>query len=313
MVHYPDPNSTVLKNTLAAVLKIEPEQIIAGNGAAELVYLLIKVLKPKKVLLPQPTFSEYEIAVLTGGGTVEDYLLSAEKGFQFSVDEIAEQLPGVEMVILCNPNNPTGTLTSRGNMVEILKLARAGNVTVVVDEAFMDFVTERDNYSTVSLLRDFPNLFVLYSLTKFFAIPGLRLGVGLGEPELVKKLHLYKDPWNVNCFAQAAGVVSLMDAAYIEKSIAFMQSEKTYLYEQLSAIKGFSPFPPAANYIFAGIRATGITAGELANRLGRRGILIRDCSSYNNLDPYHIRVAVRTRYENDRLLTALREAIRGEY
>lgn len=312
VVHYPDPNCTELKNTLGAYLNIEPEQIIAGNGAAELVYLLIKVLKPKRVLLPQPTFSEYEIAVVTGGGRVQDYPLSAGQGFRPSVEEITARLPGVDMIVLCNPNNPTGVITRREDLVKILEQARAGSVTVVVDEAFMDFVAEREDYSTVFLLRDYPNLFILYSLTKFFAIPGLRLGAGLGNPGLIKKMHMYKDPWNVNCFAQAAGVVSLQDEAYIKKSIGFIQQEKEYLFEKLSGINGLSPFPPAANYIFAGIRATGMTAPELADRLGGRGILIRDCSSYKNLDPYYIRMAVRTRAENDKLLAALRDIIRGE-
>lgn len=312
LVHYPDPNCTELKSALAGYLNLEPERIIAGNGAAELIYLLVKVLQPKNVLLPQPTFSEYEIAVVTGGGKVMDYPLSLEAGFQPVAEEITAMLPGVDMVILCNPNNPTGVLTGRQDLVKILKQAIADNVTVVVDEAFMDFVVPREEYSTVSLLRDFPNLFILYSLTKFFAIPGIRLGAALGNPALVKKLHMYKDPWNVNCFAQEAGVVSLQDDAYIKKSIAFIQQEKQYLFEQLSLVGGLKPFSPAANYVFVDIRKTDLSAPELTDRLGRRGILVRDCSSYKNLDSYYIRVAVRNRAENERLVVALKDTIRGE-
>ncbi len=305
MVHYPDPDCTELIKTLAGYLHLAPEHIITGNGAVELIYLLVKVLQPKKVLLPQPTFGEYEIAVVTGGGTVMDYPLSAEKGFHFSADEITALLPGVQMVMLCNPNNPTGTLLNKDEMIRVLQAAKSQDIMVVVDEAFIDFVAERDKYSTVSLLRDFPNLFILYSLTKFFAIPGLRLGAAMGSQELVKQLKTYKDPWNVNCFAQVAGVVSLQDEEHIQRSIAYIQQEKQFLFEQLGRIAGFKSFPPTVNYIFIDIRGTGCTAAELTDRLGRRGILIRDCSSYKNLDPYYIRVAVRSRAENQRLLAAL--------
>jgi threonine-phosphate decarboxylase len=312
MVHYPDPDCTELKKALAVYLDLDVERIAAGNGAAELIYLLVNVLRPKRVLLPQPTFSEYEIAVITGGGRVTDYPLSPENGFRPATAEIAAMLPEVDMVIICNPNNPTGALVSKDELVTILQGARNRQVTVVIDEAFMDFVAERDNYSTAALLRDFPNLFILYSLTKFFAIPGLRLGAGLGNPDLVSKMEMARDPWNVNCFAQAAGVVSLRDEAYIKKSIGFIQQEKQYLYGQLGSIEGLRPFLPAANFVFTDIRTTGLTAPEMTDRLGRRGILVRDCSSYKNLDPYYIRVAVRTRKENDKLLAIISDIIRSE-
>lgn len=301
-----------MKKTLAAYLHLDIERLIAGNGAAELVYLLVNVVRPKRVLLPQPTFSEYEIAVVTGGGRVTDYPLSPENGFQPAAGEIAAMLPEVDMVIICNPNNPTGALIRKEELVTILQEARNRQVTVIMDEAFIDFVADRDNYSTVALLRDFPNLFILYSLTKFFAIPGLRLGAGLGNPDLVSKMEMGRDPWNVNCFAQAAGVVSLQDEAYIKRSIGFIQQEKRYLYEQLGSIEGLRPFPPAANYVFIDIRAAGLTAPEMTDRLGRRGILVRDCSSYKNLDPYYIRVAVRTRTENDKLIMTISDIIRSE-
>lgn len=311
IVHYPDPDCTELKKTLAGYLRIDTDRIILGNGAVELIYLLVKALQPKKVLLPQPTFGEYEIAVVTGGGTVKEYYLPAARDFQPAAGEITAAMSDVDLVILCNPNNPTGTLMPKEEILKILQLAQANHVTVVVDEAFMDFVEGRENYSTVSLLRDFPNLFILYSLTKFFAIPGLRLGAAMGAPGLITKLNMYRDPWNVNLFAQAAGVVSLRDESYIAMSREFVHREKQDLFEKIQRMEGLRPLPPAVNYIFIDLKATGLTAPELTARLGRRGILVRDCSSYKNLEPYYIRVAVRTREENGKLLAALKDVIRS--
>jgi threonine-phosphate decarboxylase len=307
IVHYPDPEATILRNTVSDWLDLPVNMIVAGNGAVEIIYLLMKLLKPRKVLIPVPTFNEYEIAVRIAGGQVKDLLLSEEKGFVIDKEDIFAQWEDSDIVFVCNPNNPTGCLTLREDLVDIICRAEKAGKTVVVDEAFMDFVPEREKYSVTDLVKKHDNLFVLYSLTKFFAIPGLRLGIGLGSLQVIEKLNQIRDPWNVNCFAQIAGTVSLNDRQYIDATIENISVEKDYLFHQINTINGFKPSYPSVNYIFINLEGTGCLAPDICRMLGEQGILVRDCSSYKNLRPVYIRVAVRQRKENDKLIQMLQQ------
>lgn len=283
-----------------------PEDMIAvGNGAVELIYLLMKQLQPRRVLIPAPTFNEYEIAVRINQGQVKDLPLNEGEGFAVTREAVLEHWEGTDLIFICNPNNPTGALTGREVLHEIIREARKSGKFVVVDEAFMDFVPDRAAYSVVDLVPQYDNLFVLYSLTKFFAIPGLRLGLGFGNPEIINKINQIRDPWNVNCFAQVAGLASLKDEPYIQATVEYVTRQKDYLYGKIKDIGGLRPFPPSVNYILIDVRETGLNSAEITGLLGRQGILVRDCSSYKNLPPVYIRVAVKTQEENDRLVEAL--------
>lgn len=283
-----------------------PEDMIAvGNGAVELIYLLMKQLKPRSVLIPAPTFNEYEIAVRTNQGQIKDLPLNEGEGFAVTREAVLEHWEGTDLIFICNPNNPTGTLTRREVLHDIIRKAGEAGKTVVVDEAFMDFVPDRAAYSVVDLVPQYDNLFVVYSLTKFFAIPGLRLGLGLGNREIINKINEIRDPWNVNCFAQLAGLASLRDETYIQATAEYVARQKDYLFDKIKDISGLRPFPPSVNYIFIDVRGTGLNSAEVTGLLGRQGILVRDCSSYKNLPPVYIRVAVRTQEENDKLVEAL--------
>lgn len=305
IIHYPDPAAQELRRMVSQQVGLPEEMIVAGNGAVEIIYLLMKHLKPIKALIPAPTFNEYEIAVRTSDGEVKDLLLDKKKGFAIDKEQIYCIMEDVDVLFICNPNNPTGNLTSREDIREITEAAGQLGKMVIVDEAFMDFVTDPGQYSVIDLIPRFDNLFVLYSMTKFHAIPGLRLGIGLGNPQLIEKINQIRDPWNVNCLAQIAGIASLQDEQYFKATVAYVAEEKEYLFNKIKAIEGLSPFPPSVNYIFIDVTETGYSASEIANILGSEGILIRDCSSYKNLGSTFIRVAVRKREENDRLVEAL--------
>lgn len=281
--------------------------IIAGNGAIEIIYLLMKLLGPREALIPAPTFNEYEIAVKISGGTIRELPLSEEKGFSVDTSEIFDLWTKSDCIFICNPNNPTGTLTTRDELIEIIEKAEEAGKTVIVDEAFMDFVKDKHNYSVVDMVPRYRNLFVLYSLTKFFAVPGLRLGIGIGNPDIINKLNEIRDPWNVNCFAQLAGIHSLGDEQYIKSTLDYICSEKDYLYNRIKSINGFDPIYPSVNYIFTNIEGTGFSSQELAEIMGNKGILVRDCSTYKNLRPVFIRTAVKGRDDNDRLVEALQK------
>ncbi|MFA5881885.1 MAG: aminotransferase class I/II-fold pyridoxal phosphate-dependent enzyme, partial [Eubacteriales bacterium] len=204
VTHYPDPEAKLLRQTAARLLNLPEELIVAGNGAVELIYLLMKVLGPRNVLIPAPTFNEYEIAAKINGSKIKDLLLNEWEGFMLNKQDIFNQWGDADLLFICNPNNPTGCLTQRKDLKEIIQKAGQLGKYVVIDEAFMDFVPDRAKYSVVDLVPKYDNLFVLYSLTKFFAFPGLRLGLGLGNRAVVQKINEIRDPWNVNCFAQLA-------------------------------------------------------------------------------------------------------------
>jgi len=306
VINYPDPEAKMLRRAVSERTGLPEEMIVAGNGAVEIIYLLVKEISPAKALIPAPTFNEYEIAVRIHNGSVRDLPLSEETGFSLDINDVFRCWQDSSLLFLCNPNNPTGSLISAGDVREIVHRGRDLGKYVVVDEAFMDFVVERDRYSVIDMVSRYDNLFVLYSLTKFFAVPGLRLGLGLGSSLIIERLNRVRDPWNVNCFAQIAGTESLKDNGYISSSISYMAGEKEYLFREIANVKGFKPYVPSVNYIFINVEGTGLSAGEVCLRLGRQGILVRDCSSYKNLRPVYIRVAVRTREENNRLITALK-------
>lgn len=307
VINYPDPEAKRLRKAVSSWTRVPEEMIIAGNGAIEIIYLLMKLLSPHEALIPAPTFNEYEIAVRISGGTVRDLPLSEEKGFSLEKAKLFDLWDNADCIFICNPNNPTGTLTTRSELQEIIEKAGKSGKTVIVDEAFMDFVKDKHKYSVMDLVPRYENLFVLYSLTKFFAIPGLRLGIGLGSPDIINKLNEIRDPWNVNCFAQLAGIDSLEDEQYINSTVQYISGEKDYLYSSIKSIQGFDPIYPSVNYIFTNIEGTGYSSQELCEILGSKGILVRDCSTYKNLRPVFIRTAVKTREDNDRLIEALQQ------
>lgn len=309
---YPDPECTELKTALAAYLGIREELLLMGNGAAELIYLLVRVTGCRTALVPVPTFCEYSLSVLSQGGEITKIPLEGENGFSLPVDKIISCLPGADLLFLCNPNNPTGRLVDRVTIEHILNEALAHKVMVLVDEAFMDFVPQRELFSLISLVGRRPNLAVLYSMTKFFGIPGLRLGAIIAHPDLVARMSVSKDPWNVNTLAQIAGVISLSDKAYMEKTKQLVNEEKEYLFSKLQDFPGLEPLPGAANFILVNTSNSGYSSGELADQLGRRGIMVRDCTGFTGLAGRYLRLAVKTRPENQTLIQALKDILGGK-
>ncbi len=303
--NYPDPEAVVLRRVVSEWLSLPQDMIVAGNGAVEILYLMVKVMEPRHALIPAPTFNEYEIAVRNNKGQVKDCCLDEERYFALEPDKIFRLWHDTDMVFICNPNNPTGSLIYRDEVEDIIKKASVLGKLVIVDEAFMDFIPDRDNYSVVDLVTRYNNLFVLYSLTKFFAIPGLRLGIGIGCPDVIEKINRFRDPWNVNCFAQLAGSVVLKDEQYIKNTVSFINQEKKYLYDQVKQIPGLTPIAPSANYMLINVAGLGYTAAEVCRLLGEQGILVRDCSSYKNMRPVYIRTAVKGRAENNILVESL--------
>ena len=300
LVNYPDPDCTALREALSARMGVDGGSIVFGNGSTELIYLLPRALAPKKVLVTAPGFSDYERAARLAGCEVLYLTLREENRFEPDMDALRGALEGIGLFFLCNPNNPTGALLKKDAVREITGIASGMGVTTCVDEAFMDFVPGE---SVVGEAAEQDGVAVLRNFTKFYAMPGLRLGYLVAGPGLAEKLRRAQEPWSVNTLAQAAAAAALSDAGFARASLRLMDAEREYLCRALSGLPGLEPFPASANFIL--VKLKGIASAELAEALARRGILVRDCGNFRGLDGEFVRVAVRTRSEDERLVEAL--------
>ena len=309
VINYPEPDAVTFNRAAAGYLGLDPRWVISGNGAAELIYLLVRAINPRKVIIPVPTFSEYELAAASVDAQVIPVFLRAEDRFAWNADTIIKTMAQGDLLFLCNPNNPVGNLIGQESMLLILKAAEEHGTLVVVDESFRDFVD--DMPTALPFLQDFQNLVVLYSLTKFFALPGLRLGCAISQPQLIGRLKAMKDCWSVNTLAQIAGCTAIKETEYISNTKEIISVERDYLYGELQKIIGLDPYNPAANYIFLDISRTGFGSGLLRERLIEKGVIVRDCATYPTLEDKYIRVAVKLRPENIKLVHALQEVLEG--
>ncbi len=217
------------------------------------------------------------------------------------------------MIFLCNPNNPTGVVISKEEILELLDYCKMTKTIVAIDEAFIDFVQNGEDLSLVQETGSNKNLLVLRSLTKFYAIPGLRLGYLAGHKNLIKKLHLFQNPWNVNTFAQIVIKEILEDKYYFKKTQEFILNEKVYLFNNISKIDGIKTYYPNANFLLCKLENTKIkNVGELDERLKEEGILIRGCENFRGLNDKYFRVAVKKRSENNKLINALKGIFNDE-
>ncbi len=298
--HYPDPECTILKETISEVLDLPGDFLLCGNGSTELIYLIVRALRPERVLIPIPTFSEYERAVKPLGTSVEYLLSNEEKGFQIDPGAFIKKAEAFRprIAFLCNPNNPTGGLLGRREVLQISDMAKTLKMFLVVDEAFVDFIPEE---SVIQEVIDNPFLIVLRSLTKFYGLAGLRVGYGVLHPSVMKEVALYKEPWTVNTLAQVAGAVALRDDEFRQRTITLLAAWKAQMEGEMRHL-GIRYLPSAANFY---LLRFGQDTHVLCEELRKRGLLVRPCANFRGLGPKYIRVAVRTPEENKNLLQEL--------
>jgi threonine-phosphate decarboxylase len=308
VLHYPDPLYSALTQALAEFHKLEASQILAGAGSTEFIYAIPRVLKVQRALIVTPAFSEYENSLESSnaGCKIHYFETKEEDGFELGVESLLFALTqGYDALYIGNPSNPAGILTEKKELRKILAQAEREKIWFILDEAFIDFHEEESlKAETASSCR----LIVLRSLTKFFALPGLRVGYMISNPEVIQKFRQHKEPWSVNALAQLAAIESLRDKGYITRTRKFIELERERLTHDLRSIPGFIPYPSAANYLLVQLHPSlNLTAAELREKLIPHGILIRDCNSFHHIGPYFFRVAVRSRRENSVLLKALRQ------
>ena len=301
---YPDPLCRALREAVGRAEGLPPEWILCGNGAADVIWRAALALRPKRALVTAPTFAEYQEALEQSAGCrVEHYLLRKEKDFALDEGIIEAIRPGVEMVFLCEPNNPTGRTTPRPLLERILTRCREVGAVLALDECFGDFLTDPDAHTLKGRLKDFPNLLIFKAFTKIYGMAGVRLGYALSANEdLLDRMRRAGQPWAVSTPAQEAGLAALNETAYVERVRALIGAQRPRLAAGLRAL-GCRVVEGEANYLLFRCEK------PLIDPLRQRGILLRSCGNYRGLDDAWYRTAVRTGPENDRLLAALKEVL----
>lgn len=319
---YPDPDYIELREKIAEKNNLNIENIIVGNGATEIIFLFMKILSPKKVLIVSPTFGEYERAIkastLANDSLEINYFeLKETENFVLNVKNLETELENnYDLLILCNPNNPTGQFLKLKKLEEILKICEQKNTKLFIDEAFVEFVEDWENESIINSKENKENLFVIRAFTKFFAIPGLRLGYGICfNNNLLKKMLEKKEPWSVNNIADLAGKTVLDDENYIQKTKEWIKDQKKYMYENLNKIEGLRAYKTEVNFILLKIEDNllkkGLDVKNLRKKMLEKGILIRDASNFIYLDKHYFRLAIKDKLNNEKVIETLTSILKN--
>ncbi len=302
---YPDPLCRRLGSVIAKHEGVSPRQVLCGNGSADLIYRLALAGKPKRAVVTAPTFSEYETALKTVGCEVMHYTLSAMDGFNVTKKIFDCLTSDIDMLFLCNPNNPTG-LTIDQKLLETIADRCGENATLlIIDECFNGFLDEPYKHTLKGKLNGRKKLLILKAFTKLYGMAGIRLGYCLSDnKELLVDMQKAGQPWAVSSLAQEAGIAALNENEYVSLARALVRKEKEFLLESLKPMRA-NALGSDANYIFFYSEIP-----LLAQRLRNRGILIRDCSNFAGLKEGYYRIAVRTHEENLRFIAAMDECAR---
>lgn len=318
---YPDSRCSKLITDLGAFHGFSEKQLICGNGAADLIFQIVQVIKPRRALLIAPSFLEYEQAIETVSAEIVWYDLKERDGFHLSVKEITRWLKEndqeIEMMFLCNPNNPTGFALPQEEMKELLDVCSEKRIYCVIDECFNEFLDNPESYSVLEVISKggYDHVFVLKAFTKIYAMAGVRLGYGITTGEkTIELMNRIRQPWSVSALAQAAGEAALVETEYVKETRRLISGEREYLKKNLKDL-GFQVYDSMANYLFfKDIRKNARNVEKLLYKeLLDQQVLIRSCSNYRGLDHTYYRICVKQRRENDAFLAVLKSILtKGE-
>ena len=311
--YYPDPESWSLREALAKCWQCDPRQIVVGNGSTELIDTIPRALKIRHLLVVRPTFSEYAASMARAGGRVTALYATRKERYALPIDRLCRLMEtrrsgpcAIDGVVLCNPNSPTGQACRVDDIARLARTAQRRGIWLVIDEAFTDYCPER---SVLPLATSWPRVVILRSLTKFYGLPGLRVGYAVARPSVVQSLRRQLPPWSVNAMGQVAALAALNDTVHTRKSVRFMTKERERFATLLAALPGCAVMPAYANYLFMEL-PRGWYARGVTDRLRGEGLLIRDCSAVPGANARSIRLAVRSQRENDRLIQVFSRLLR---
>jgi threonine-phosphate decarboxylase len=304
---YPDQNPEELKSDICDYVgKISPDNVILGNGSMELIYLFAEIFaRGQEVLIPTPSFTEYEKASLVASARPKQ--VSILPDFSLKTEDFKRNIGAdTRLMFICNPHSPSGRLFSKESILDLVNFCIERNVYVIVDENYIDFVDPIEEYTLAHYVNKYENLFVVRSFSKFFGMPGIRIGYGIAHKKLVESLEAIRQPWCVNSLALIAAREALRDKEYIRKTKEYIQREREQFSKLLKETGVFYVFPSETNFLLVKILKKGITAGKLKEKLAEKGILIRDCGDFPGLDQSYFRITVRSAGENLTLIDVLK-------
>lgn len=305
---YPDLFCRKLILALSEKEQIAQSQILCGNGASELIMAAVRAIRPKRCAVPAPAFSGYERAVYAAGAGVDYYNLSADSGYGY--ENVWEQIGTMEvqMLFLCNPNNPIGNRISEEELCRLLKFCQQQNIVVLVDECFLRFHKEYEQISCKRFLKDYKNLVVFNAFTKFYAMAGIRLGYLMTANErILEKIAQQLPEWNISSVAQRAGIAALTEKGYEEQTRTLVYEERAYLMNSLKML-GCLPFASEADFITFMLPPQKRHI-DLKKALLMEKILIRSCETYRNMPQGCYRIVVKKHLENERLIAAIQAVL----
>ena len=324
--HYPDATNDDVLNAIADTYGMDKHQITVGNGAAELLYAICRLPGYTGAFVPAPGFSEYKEALEASKIPVRDIFYrpreddNGQPYFEvpyLALETFAAELKGQDgriIVFLGNPNNPDGTLLDKDHIRTVASMLKDANSLLVIDESFIDFVGNdplQDNeHSMRSLVNEFDNIIVVHSFTKFYAVPGLRIGAAFANETLITQLQQYIPSWSVNTLAQAYTKAALNDVDYIKRTKQELNEERAFMYNALDAIEGITVYPPSANFMLFQVNQEGITANYINEELKKYNMIVRNCDSYVGLTNHWVRIAIKDHDTNIKLVDKLTDILK---
>jgi len=304
IVNYPDIECVNLRKAISEKEKIDKDYIVCGNGAAELIFNIVLALKPKKVFLIAPSFAEYERAADVIRAEKVYYFLEESQNFNINKNILDNINDSIDMLFLCNPNNPTGGCLKKELVLEIADKCEYCGVFLVIDESFIDFVIDNEKYSIIKYIQKYDNILLLRSFTKMYAIPGVRIGYCVCKnKKIIEKIYNCRQPWNVSTIAQSAGIAALKEETLPFKTREYIKQEKMFITKMFYNIN-IKFFHSYTNYILFKEKK------ELNKRLLEYNILIRNCDNYRGLGEGFYRIAIKKHSENLKLIIALKEILK---
>jgi len=308
---YPDPNPVEFKSAIAKYVghNVRTENILLGNGSIELIYMITELLsKPFKAVIPVPSFSEYEKAALRLGGEIQ--FVKLPQNFALEMDKIkASVTADTKIMCICNPHSPSGTLYSKKEVIELVDFCQKKNIIFSIDENYIEFAEAGEVNTVAGMVKEYENLFVIRSVTKFYGMAGLRFGYAVAAEPLIEKLETVRQPWSINALASIATLAAFSDTEFIENTKQTIKKERANLSKKLGEIEGLQVYPSTTNFLLVKIKNRKINSTKLKELLAKEHILIRDCCTFVGLDDSYFRVTVRSAKDNQRLVDTIKKVL----
>lgn len=315
---YPDREYTALRQVIAKYCgDINYNHVMVGNGSTELISLIIRAVAPENAMVLGPTYSEYEHEITLCGGKCHNYILKEEDNFTPDANELCKQLSNAsaeqfQLLVLCNPNNPTGSAFTTSELDTVLSFCSDNNIFVLIDETYIEFASSYDKYAAIPLTTKYSNLAVIRGISKFFAAPGLRLGYCVtSNTEIIDRIHSSQKAWSINSLAEVAGRIMFSDTDHIARTRKLMNTERQRMKEALDQIDGLKAYPTEANFILVKILQSNITADDVFDAAIKNRLMIRNCSTFESLDDSYFRFCFMNPEDNDRLINTIKKVMQS--